>query len=102
MALTKQQLLKAHSRQTKTVKVGEGDITITELSLAQRSQLLPAIKKDPVGAQELVVCMGCDVFDENDPKDIEAVKRLKSDVVADIADEILNLSGLGDESAEKN
>lgn len=102
MALTKQQLLKSHSLKTKTVKVGDDDVAITELSLSQRSTLLPAIKQDPVGAQALVVCMGCDVFDENDPKDVEAVKRLKSEVIADIADEVLNLSGLGDESAEKN
>ena len=76
-----------------------GDVLpIRELTLAQRGKLHQAAKDNPIEAQALVVCLGCDLFDESD---IESVKGMPGDLVSDIADAILALSGLM-EDAEKN
>lgn len=100
--MDKAQFLKTHGRKSKVVTVGGDEIAISELTLGQRSKLMPEIKKSPINAQVLVVCMGCDLFDENNPDDAEAVAGLDPDFLLELSDEILNLSGLGDESAEKN
>lgn len=100
--MDKSQFLKAHGLKSKTIKVGNDELVVNELNLAQRERLTPVIRKSPAEAQYLVVCMGCDFFDENDKADLEAVRSLNNDVLTELADHILDLSGLGDESAEKN
>ncbi|MCP5018061.1 MAG: hypothetical protein GY938_22725 [Ketobacter sp.] len=75
------------------------EIGINELTLEQRGKLHQAAKKDPIEAQALVVCMGCDLFTE---KDIPAVKGMPGDLISDIADAVLGISGLSDEDAEGN
>ena len=74
-------------------------LDISELTLEQRGKLHQAAKNDPIQAQALVVCMGCALFDESDIKD---VKQMPGDLISEIADGILALSGLAEEDAEKN
>jgi hypothetical protein len=75
-----------------------GEIEISELTLKQRGRLHASAKTDPIEAQALVVCMGCALFDDGD---LEAVQGMPGDLITDIADAILSLSGLN-EDAEKN
>ncbi len=77
---------------------GGDSIEIQELTLEQRGKLHAAAKADPIEGQALIVCMGCVMFAE---ADIQDVKQLPGDLVSDIADAVLELSGLS-EDAEKN
>jgi len=77
---------------------GGDTIEIQELTLEQRGKLHATAKADPIEGQALIVCMGCVMFTE---ADIQDVKQLPGDLVSDIADAVLALSGLA-EDAEKN
>jgi len=77
---------------------GGDTIELQELTLEQRGKLHAAAKADPIEGQALIVCMGCKMFTE---ADIQDVKQLPGDLVTDIADAIIELSGLS-EDAEKN
>lgn len=68
-------------------------VVLSALSVAQRGKMRACVSKDSVKGQALVVCMACDVLDE---KDIEAVMGMSGELVADISDKVLEISGLAD------
>jgi len=99
--MDKHSFLSSYAPKKESYKLPDGEeIAISELTLKQRGKLHVAAKKDPIDAQALVVCMGCSLFEESD---LDAVKDMPGDLISDIADAILSLSGLSDdEDAEKN
>lgn len=102
--MNREQFLKTF-RKSKKITVDGHDLHINEITMAQRNVLMDVIadktKKNDLAKFAMIVCMSLDCFDENDPEDIKAVSGMGESVIM-IADEVLNLSGLGDESAEKN
>ncbi len=102
--MNREEFLKAF-RKSKKITIDEHELIIQEITMAQRNVLMSVIadksKKDDLAKFAMIVCMSLDCFDENDPEDIKAVSGMGESVIK-IADEVLNLSGLGDESAEKN
>lgn len=97
--MDKREFLAAFGPKKKAYSLPDGsEIELSELTLEQRGKLHQAAKKDPIEAQALVVCMGCSLFDESD---IASIKGMPGDLISDIADAVLEISGLS-EDAEKN
>lgn len=88
------------------VEIDGKKYVINSLSVGQRSKFYEASKESLFKAQVLVVCMGLPFFDEDNESDIDEVTDLDSDVIADVANAVLKLSGLVDDEeegdAEKN
>lgn len=102
--MNRDEFLKAF-RKSKEITVDGNKLIIHELSMTQRNALMDVIndkgKKNNLAKFAMIVCMSLEFFDENKPEDLEAVNGM-GDSIIQIADEVLKLSGLGDESAEKN
>ncbi len=87
-----------------SVKTGKVDIDgesfqINDLTIGQRGKIRAAIRKDDVRGQALIVCLGCETFDESD---MDVVLASSGKKVSDLADAILDLSGLGDDKGKKD
>lgn len=105
--MNRKQFLKAAALKKKTITMDGDELEITELSMAQRSKLMDAVRDESVDVMRktaLIVCMGVSFFDETNPADVDEVAAL-GEVIMDVSNQILSLSGLGDDSvkeAEKN
>ena len=98
--MDKSKFLASFKPKSSSHKLPDGEeITIHELTLEQRGKLMAAAKKDAMSAQALVVCMGCELFTEADLKD---VCKMSGEIVTQIADAILDVSGLSEGDARKN
>ena len=82
-----------------TVEIEGEKIIVRELSAKQRGALfdLHSADTNPVVIQANVVQMGCHDYRNHSIDDIE---ELPGTAVDDISKEILDISGLGDDSAE--
>jgi hypothetical protein len=89
-----------------SVKLKIGSITIQgnkvvlhELTAGNRGELTEIASGDPAVAQAKLVIMGCDMFDADD---LELLTGLPGQNLSDMADKIMELSGLADGDAKKS
>jgi len=90
---------------TKSITIGGDKYGIKELSAKQRHEMYLYFKKDgsdPVAAQAHYIKMSCTQFKD---KSINEIFDMPGSVFAKLAEEIMSVSGLGeddDKEAEKN
>lgn len=87
---------------TKSIKIGSDKFELKEINARQRQQLFKLFKDetDPVEAQAHSIKMGCAQFVD---KTIDEIFEMPGTVFAKLAEEVMKISGLGDDSeAEKN
>lgn len=87
---------------TKKITVGGDKYDIKEINARQRQQLFKLFKDetDPVEAQAHSIKMGCSQFVD---KTIDEIFEMPGTVFSKLADEVMKISGLGDdEDTEKN
>ena len=87
---------------TKTVTIGSDKYDIKEINARQRQELFKLFKDDtdPVEAQAHSIKMGCTQFAD---KSIDEIFEMPGTIFAKLAEEVMKISGLGDDSdAEKN
>ena len=97
--MNKSQFLKSFEPKSKEIDIDGSKVTVSELSLVQRGKLHAIANTDPIRGQALIVCMGCDLFTDDD---LDDVMGLSGEVVTMLADAVLEVSGLSTEDAEKN
>ena len=87
---------------TKSLTIGSDKFDLKEINARQRQQLFKLFKDetDPVEAQAHSIKMGCAQFKD---KTIDEIFDMPGTVFAQLAEEVMKISGLGDDSeAEKN
>ena len=87
---------------TKSITIGSDKFELKEINARQRQQLFKLFKDetDPVEAQAHSIKMGCTQFAD---KTIDEIFEMPGTVFAKLAEEVMKISGLGDDSeAEKN
>ena len=87
---------------TKSVTIGDNKYDIKEINARQRQELFKLFKDDtdPVEAQAHSIKMGCTQFSS---KTIDEIFEMPGTIFAKLAEEVMKISGLGDDSdAEKN
>lgn len=87
---------------SKKITIGDDKFDIKEINARQRQQLFKLFKDetDPVEAQAHSIKMGCAQFID---KTIDEIFEMPGSIFAQLAEEVMKISGLGDDSdAEKN
>ncbi len=87
---------------TKSITIGSDKFELKEINARQRQELFKLFKDgtDPVEAQAHSIKMGCTQFVD---KTIDEIFEMPGTVFAKLAEEVMKLSGLGDDSElEKN
>ncbi len=87
---------------SKSITIGGDKFEIKEISARQRQQLFKLFKDetDPVEAQAHSIKMGCAQFVD---KTIDEIFDIPGTIFAQLAEEVMKISGLGDDSeTEKN
>lgn len=87
---------------SKSIKIGDDKFEIKEINARQRQELFKLFKDetDPVEAQAHSIKMGCAQFAD---KTIDEIFDMPGTIFAQLAEEVMKISGLGDDSdTEKN
>jgi len=82
---------------TKKLKIDSEKFDIKEINARQRQELFKLFKDetDPVEAQAHAIKMGCSQFQD---MAIDEILDMPGTVFASLAEEVMNISGLGDKS----
>jgi len=85
---------------TKSINIGGDKFDIKEINARQRQELFKLFKgeTDPVEAQAHSIKMGCTQFVDTS---IDEIFEMPGTVFAKLADEVMKISGLGDESEKE-
>lgn len=98
MNMTKDELIaRCHLRTREVALPDIGTVEVRELTVRERGQLAEVSKANASAALAHIVALGCPIM----AGDAEAVMDLPSGVVQPLADAILDLCGLKDESDPK-
>lgn len=86
---------------TKSITIGGDKYEIKEINARQRQELFKLFKEetDPVEAQAHSIKMGCSQFVD---KSIDEIFEMPGTIFAQLAEEVMRVSGLGDDDSEKN
>jgi hypothetical protein len=94
VSVSRTDFLAAAVLKTEEIEVRGQKLTIRELSLSSRGKLIEATKKDPVATAAVIVEL-CLLGDDGNPMLTRAdCQQLPSDVVEQIAEHAMRLSGM--------
>lgn len=96
--MDKQAFLESAARPTKTVQINGFEMVIESLSLRQREELPNRIAENSANGVAWIVVSGVRDFDE---EDMEAVSNIDHEVLEQIANEVLLISGLSPDAGEE-
>lgn len=85
---------------TTKVTIGGEKYEIKEINARQRQELFKLFKDgtDPVEAQAHSIKMGCAAFKD---KEIDEIFEMPGTIFSKLADEVMKISGLGDDSEKE-
>lgn len=96
--MTKDELISLCHLRTREVTLPDiGTVEVRELTVRDRAKLADAVKENASSAAAYIVALGCPILDGN----TETVLDMPSSVVQPLADAILDLCGLKDDSGPK-
>lgn len=73
-------------------------LTLRELTAKGRGKLRAIADGDVIEAQAQIVALGCDQLGD---EDVEGLLELSGDLLSDMADKVLSLSGLTEDAKEE-